>query len=118
MIAVLCLGLSGISVGSGYRGCPTSERPTRRRSRPASEARSTCWWAPVFIFAIVTALAVPCHLYFAGQEHPELVSIALSQQRLPAVALRGHHRQPDRGNPGQFRSRCGIGIKAFQRMEF
>jgi ABC-2 type transport system permease protein len=49
----------------------------------------------VFIFAIVTALAVPCHLYFLGEEHPE-AQYALTH--------------------GSFRF-WRIGIKAFQRME-
>lgn len=77
MIAVLCLGLSGISVGLGAR------LPNLRETDPSKIAAGfggtlNLLVSLVFIFAIVTALALPCHLYFAGQEHPETVSIALS----------------------------------------
>lgn len=44
MVAILCMGLSGISVGLGT-GSPTFGRPTPPRSLSASEARSTCWSA-------------------------------------------------------------------------
>ena len=77
MIAVLCLGLSGISVGLGAR------LPNLRETDPSKIAAGfggtlNLLVSLVFIFAIVTALALPCHLYFAGQEHPESTSIALS----------------------------------------
>ena len=42
MVAVLCLGLSGISVGLGAR-LPNLRETDPRRSPPASAARSTCW---------------------------------------------------------------------------
>ena len=32
----------------------------------------------VFIFAIVTALALPCHLYFLGQEHSPSATLEFS----------------------------------------
>ena len=41
MVAVLCMGLSGISVGLGA-GCRTSARATRRRSPSDSGGPSTC----------------------------------------------------------------------------
>jgi ABC-2 type transport system permease protein len=70
MVAVLSMGLSGISVGLGAR------MPNLRESDPSKIAVGfggtlNLLVSLVFIFAIVTALAVPCHLYFLGVEHPE-----------------------------------------------
>jgi ABC-2 type transport system permease protein len=70
MVAVLCTGLSGISVGLGAR------LPNLRESDPSKIAVGfggtlNLLVSLVFIFAIVTALALPCHLYFLGVEHPE-----------------------------------------------
>ncbi len=77
MVAVLCMGLSGISVGLGAR------LPNLRETDPSKIAVGfggtlNLLVSLVFIFAIVTALAVPCHLYFLGQEHPDTTSLALS----------------------------------------
>ena len=70
MVAVLCMGLSGISVGLGAR------LPNLRETDPSKIAVGfggtlNLLVSLVFIFAIVTALAVPCHLYFLGVEHPD-----------------------------------------------
>jgi ABC-2 type transport system permease protein len=70
MVAVLCMGLSGISVGLGAR------LPNLRESDPSKIAVGfggtlNLLVSLVFIFAIVTAFAVPCHLYFLGVEHPD-----------------------------------------------
>ena len=67
---MLCLGLSGISVGLGAR------LPNLRETDPSKIAAGfggtlNLLVSLVFIFAIVTALAVPCHLYFLGQENPD-----------------------------------------------
>lgn len=71
----------------------------------------------VFIFAIVTALAVPCHLYFLGQEYPDTTSLALSHSGfwfwLP-VAIVVSLLIGAVGTIAPLR----MGIKAFQRMEF
>ena len=116
MVAVLCLGLSGISVGLGAR------LPNLQESDPSKIAAGfggtlNLLVSLVFIFPIVTALALPCHLYFAGQEHH-----------------RAHVRDPLHGGSASgLASRSSsawssapwgpivplrIGIKAFQRMEF
>ena len=71
----------------------------------------------VFIFAIVTALAVPCHLYFLGQEHAETTSLALSHSGFRfwlTVAIVVSLLIGAVGTIVPLR----IGIKAFQRMEF
>ena len=71
----------------------------------------------VFIFAIVTALALPCHLYFAGQEHPESTGIVLSHSGLRlwlSIAIIASLIVGILGTLIPLR----IGIKAFRRMEF
>ncbi len=77
MVAILCVGLSGISVGLGAR------LPNLRETDPSKIAVGfggtlNLLVSLVFIFAIVTALAIPCHLYFLGVEHPDATSLALS----------------------------------------
>jgi ABC-2 type transport system permease protein len=116
MIAVLCLGLSGISVGLGAR------LPNLREADPSKIAAGfggtlNLLVSLVFIFAIVTALALPCHLYFAGQEHPESAGIALSYSGLRfwlSIAIIVSLAIGILGTVIPLR----IGIKAFQRMEF
>ena len=99
MIAVLCLGLSGISVGLGAR------LPNLRETDPSKIAAGfggtlNLLVSLVFIFAIVTALALPCHLYFAGEEHPESDQHRPVPQWLAALALNRDRFQPDRRHHG------------------
>ena len=77
MVAVLCMGLSGISVGLGAR------LPNLRESDPSKIAVGfggtlNLLVSLVFIFSLVTALAVPCHLYFLGIEYPASTRLAIS----------------------------------------
>jgi ABC-2 type transport system permease protein len=114
MVAVLCMGLSGISVGLGAR------LPNLRESDPSKIAVGfggtlNLLVSLVFIFAIVTALAVPCHLYFLGQEHPG-AEYALTHGAFRfwlAVATLISLFVGAVGTVLPLR----IGIKAFQRME-
>ena len=114
MVAVLCMGLSGISVGLGAR------LPNLRESDPSKIAVGfggtlNLLVSLVFIFAIVTALAVPCHLYFLGEEHPE-AQYALTHGDFRfwlAVAILVSLAIGAVGTVLPLR----IGIKAFQRME-
>jgi ABC-2 type transport system permease protein len=66
----------------------------------------------------VTALALPCHLYFAGFESSDLVgAFSLSEERFRlwmAVAVAVSLGIGAVGTVVPLR----IGIKAFQRMEF
>jgi ABC-2 type transport system permease protein len=114
MVAVLCMGLSGISVGLGAR------LPNLRESDPSKIAVGfggtlNLLVSLVFIFAIVTALAVPCHLYFLGVEHPDAhhaithgsFHFWLTLAILVSLAI---------GAMGTILP-LRIGIKAFQRME-
>ena len=116
MIAILCLGLSGISVGLGAR------LPNLRETDPSKIAAGfggtlNLLVSLVFIFAIVTALAVPCHLYFAGQDHPGTASFTLSDSGLSLLAHGRHPRQPGRSGSSATIIPLRVGIKAFQRME-
>jgi ABC-2 type transport system permease protein len=115
MVAVLCLGLSGISVGLGAR------LPNLKESDPSKIAAGfggtlNLLVSLVFIFSIVTALALPCHLYFAGQETQTISSIVLSEERFRfwmTVAIFVSLGVGAIGTIVPLR----IGIKAFQRIE-
>ncbi len=116
MIAVLCLGLSGISVGLGAR------LPNLRESDPSKIAAGfggtfNLLVSLVFIFTVVTALAVPCHLYFVGQEHPETARFILSRSGLRfwlTTAIIASLALSAAATIIPLR----VGVKAFQRMEF
>ncbi len=114
MVAVLCLGLSGISVGLGAR------LPNLRESDPSKIAVGfggtlNLLVSLVFIFAIVTALAVPCHLYFLGVEFPNPYALSHGGFRFwLTVAILSSLVIGTLGTIVPLR----IGIKAFQRMEF
>ncbi len=115
MVAILCLGLSGISVGLGAR------MPNLKEDDPSKIAAGfggtlNLLVSLVFICAIVMALAVPCHLYFAGQDNPEFVGSPLSESQFRfwlIVAILGSLVVGVVGTIVPLR----IGIKAFQRME-
>lgn len=117
MVAILCMGLSGISVGLGAR------LPNLRETDPSKIAVGfggtlNLLVSLVFIFAIVTALAVPCHLYFLDQEHAETTSLlAFLHNGFEfwfSVAIIVSLSIGAIGTIVPLR----IGIKAFQRMEF
>jgi ABC-2 type transport system permease protein len=116
MVAVLCLGLSGISVGLGAR------LPNLKETDPSKIAAGfggtlNLLVSLVFIFAIVTALALPCHLYFAGQDASEFRSFVLSEERFRFWMTIAVATSLVIGAIGTFLP-LRIGIKAFQRMEF
>ena len=116
MVAVLCLGLSGISVGLGAR------LPNLRESDPSKIAAGfggtlNLLVSLVFIFSIVTALALPCHLYFAGNDANELGIVALSEERFRFWLTWAILASLVVGAIGTIVP-LRIGIKAFQKMEF
>ena len=99
MVAVLCAGLSGISVGLGAR------LPNLRETDPSKIAVGfggtlNLLVSLVYIFAIVTAMAIPCHLYFLSVEYPGATSLALSHGGLRVGALGGGDGQPDHRRAG------------------
>jgi ABC-2 type transport system permease protein len=116
MIAVLCLGLSGISVGLGAR------LPNLRETNPSKIAAGfggtlNLLVSLVYIFAIVTAMAIPCHLYFLSMEYPGATSLALAHGGIRAglsIAVVVSLLVSVLGTIIPLR----IGIKAFERMEF
>lgn len=116
MVAVLCLGLSGISVGLGAR------LPNLRETDPSKIAAGfggtlNLLVSLTYIFSIVISLALPCHLYFAGVEAQQLGMIVLSAERFRfwmTLAVIGSLILGALGTIIPLR----IGIKAFQRMEF
>ncbi len=116
MVAVLCLGLSGISVGLGAR------LPNLKESDPSKIAAGfggtlNLLVSLVFIFSIVTALALPCHLYFAGQDTTVFRSVVLSEERFRFWMTISIIISLVVGAVGTIVP-LRIGIKAFQNMEF
>ncbi len=116
MVAILCFGLSGISVGLGAR-LPNLKEDDPSKIAAGFGGTLNLLVSLVFIFAIVMALAVPCHLYFAGQDNPESGGISLSENQFQfwlTVAILASLVVGVVGTVLPLR----IGIKAFQRMEF
>ncbi|WP_435007525.1 putative ABC transporter permease subunit [Tundrisphaera lichenicola] len=116
MVAILCFGLSGISVGLGAR-LPNLKEDDPSKIAAGFGGTLNLLVSLVFICAIVTALAVPCHLYFAGQDNPEFAGISLSATQFRfwlGVAIMTSLVVGIVGTVVPLR----IGIKAFQRMEF
>ncbi len=116
MVAVLCLGLSGISVGLGAR-LPNLKEDDPSKIAAGFGGTLNLLVSLAYIFLVVASLALPCHLYFAGLD--------AAAQGVPSI------------NFWQFRSwltvaivSClalgvvativplRIGINAFRRMEF
>jgi ABC-2 type transport system permease protein len=116
MVAILCMGLSGISVGLGAR------LPNLRETDPSKIAVGfggtlNLLVSLVFIFAIVMALAVPCHLYYLGQEYPDTTTIALSHSGFRFWLIAAIVVSLLIGAVGTIVP-LRIGIKAFKHMEF
>ncbi len=116
MVAILCFGLSGISVGLGAR-LPNLKEDDPSKIAAGFGGTLNLLVSLVFICAIVTALAVPCHLYYAGQDNPEFAGVPLSEGQFRfwlTVAILVSLVIGVVGTVLPLR----IGIKAFQRMEF
>jgi len=116
MVAILCFGLSGISVGLG------AKMPNLKEDDPSKIAAGfggtlNLLVSLVFIFAIVMALAVPCHLYFAGQDNPEATGVPLSAGQFQFWLTVAIGISLVVGLVGTILP-LRIGIKAFQKMEF
>jgi ABC-2 type transport system permease protein len=116
MVAILCFGLSGISVGLGAR-LPNLKEDDPSKIAAGFGGTLNLLVSLVFIFAIVTSLAVPCHLYFAGQDSPDFGNYALSESQFRfwlSVAIGTSLLVGVIGTILPLR----IGIKAFQKIEF
>jgi ABC-2 type transport system permease protein len=66
-VAFLCLGLSGISVGLGAR-MPNLKEEDPSRIAAGFGGTLNLLVSLVFIVLMVTALALPFHLYYAGNQ--------------------------------------------------
>jgi len=116
MVAILCFGLSGISVGLGAR-LPNLKEDDPSKIAAGFGGTLNLLVSLVFICAIVTSLAVPCHLYYAGQENTDFVGATLSVGEFRfwlGIAMLVSLAVGVVGTVLPLR----IGIKAFQRMEF
>ena len=116
MVAILCFGLSGISVGLGAR-MPNFKEDDPSKIAAGFGGTLNLLVSLVFICAIVTALAVPCHLYFAGQDNPEFAGMSLSETQFRFWLTAAIAISLVVGAVGTVLP-LRIGIKAFQRMEF
>ena len=116
MVAILCFGLSGISVGLGAR-LPNLKEDDPSKIAAGFGGTLNLLVSLVFIFAIVTALAVPCHLYFAGQDNPDFGGVALTDSQFRFWLTAAILASLVVGVVGTVLP-LRIGIKAFQRMEF
>ena len=116
MVLILCLGLSGISVGLGAR-LPNLKEDDPSRIAAGFGGTLNLLVSLVFIFLIVSSLALPCHLYFMGQDEFSGGAVALTEAQFRfwmGVAIAGSLVVGAVGTILPLR----IGIKAFQRMEF
>ena len=117
MVAILCLGLSGISVGLGAR-LPNLKEDDPSKIAAGFGGTLNLLVSLVFIFAIVTALAValpPLLRRARTIPRPAVTSLAESQFRFwLRVAIVASLVVGAVGTVVPLR----IGIKAFQRMEF
>jgi ABC-2 type transport system permease protein len=115
MVAILCFGLSGISVGLGAR-LPNLKEDDPSKIAAGFGGTLNLLVSLVFICAIVTSLAVPCHLYFAGQDS-EAGGFSLSETQFQFWLTAAILASLVVGIVGTVLP-LRIGIKAFQRMEF
>ena len=116
MVAVLCFGLSGISVGLGAR-LPNLKEDDPSKIAAGFGGTLNLLVSLVFICAIVTSLALPCHLYFAGLDPNEGTTMSLTEGQFRfwlTAAVLASLVVGVIGTVVPLR----IGIKAFQRMEF
>ncbi len=116
MVLILCLGLSGISVGLGAR-LPNLKEDDPSRIAAGFGGTLNLLVSLVFIFLIVSSLALPCHLYFLGQDEFGSGSFTLNESQFHfwlGVAIAGSLVVGAVGTLLPLR----IGIKAFRRMEF
>jgi ABC-2 type transport system permease protein len=117
MVVILCVGLSGISVGLGAR-LPNLKEDDPSKIAAGFGGTLNLLVSLVFIGLIVSALAFPCHLFYAGQDVTNFGLVADERRRnfefwlsfaMAASLLVGLIATilPLR-----------IGIRAFERMEF
>lgn len=120
-VFILCLGLSGISVGLGAR-LPNLKEDDPSKIATGFGGTLNLLVSLAFIIVVVASLALPCHLYFAQRETAELagingeggfrISAGLRTQLFAAVGFSLAVSAAATILP------LHIGIKAFKAMEF
>ncbi len=116
MVAILCFGLSGISVGLGAR-LPNLKEDDPSKIAAGFGGTLNLLVSLVFIAAIVTSLALPCHLYYFGQDNPDYSSQAITESQFHfwlSVAIGVSLVVGILGTILPLR----IGIKSFEKIEF
>ena len=116
MVAVLCFGLSGISVGLGAR-LPNLKEDDPSKIAAGFGGTLNLLVSLVFIFLIVTTLALPCHLYFAQREFSDFGALGFADPLFRSRITLAIFISLAIGLVGTFLP-LRIGIKAFQSMEF
>jgi ABC-2 type transport system permease protein len=116
MVAILCLGLSGISVGLGAR-LPNLKEDDPSKIAAGFGGTLNLLVSLIFIFLIVTTLALPCHLYFAHRDFAMSATLEFSDPRFRTQISIAVLVSLIIGAVGTFVP-LRLGIKAFQRMEF
>jgi ABC-2 type transport system permease protein len=116
MVLILCLGLSGISVGLGAR-LPNLKEDDPSRIASGFGGTLNLLVSLCYIFAIVMAVAVPCFFYFKAQDEAGGIGFVLNEGQFRVwmtVAILGVLVVGAIGTIVPLR----MGIKAFRRMEF
>jgi ABC-2 type transport system permease protein len=113
-VAILCLGLSGISVGLGAR-LPNLKEDDPSKIAAGFGGTLNLLVSLVFIFLVVTSMALP-HLYFGGND-PNGSSLIVPDERFHRWLIASVVASLVIGVLGTIVP-LRIGIKAFQEMEF
>ncbi len=116
MVLILCLGLSGISVGLGAR-LPNLREDDPSRIASGFGGTLNLLVSLGFIFAIVMAVALPCFFYFRVQDESLAGGFVLNEEQFRlwlGIAILANLAVGALGTILPLR----MGIKAFRRMEF
>ena len=117
MVLVLCLGLSGISVGLGAR-LPNLKEDDPSKIAAGFGGTLNLLVSLVFILAVIGGLAAVCHIYLANEQAAEVGQLAMSNAAfrfwLLSIGLGSAPRSAAVATLVPLR----IGIRAFNRMEF
>jgi ABC-2 type transport system permease protein len=117
LVVILCVGLSGISVGLGAR-LPNLKEDDPSKIAAGFGGTLNLLVSLVFIGLIVTALALPCHIFYAGQDVNDFGLMMADRRRnfelWLGVAMGASLVMGLIATIVPLR----IGIRAFERMEF
>lgn len=116
MVLILCLGLSGISVGLGAR-LPNLKEDDPSRIASGFGGTLNLLVSLAYIFAIVMAVAVPCFFYFRAQDESASGGFVLNEAQFRtwlSVAIAAILVVGAIGTIVPLR----MGIRAFRRLEF